>query len=411
MEASVAGYCLVTIEIRCPPLFEWLLYFSRMTEPILFDEAPPPGTINFGIGQPSADLLPVDLVGQASESFFRDAQPLELNYGSRQGDPRFLDSLAAFLTASYGAEVSPDCLFVTGGNSQAIDMVSNVFANPGDTVFVEEPSYFLAFKIFRDHGLNIVSLPMDQDGVNIPALEKALQNVTPAFIYTIPSYHNPTGICASEERRTRLVELAQAHAFKIVADEPYQLLYYKEAPPPALGTMAASEVVVSLGSFSKILAPGMRLGWVHTSPALREKVMASGFVRSGGSINQISSHIARHAIDNGLLEKHVDKLRNVYRSRAEIMDDALHAHFDGLAEWTRPNGGYFFWLRMDKSVHTASFRDKARELETGFQPGSSFSSTGNLENYLRLSFAHYDEADIREGISRLRRIFNDDIGN
>jgi DNA-binding transcriptional MocR family regulator len=377
-----------------------------MTEPILFDDAPPPGTINFGIGQPSADLLPVDLVGQASESFFKNAQPLELNYGSRQGDPRFLDSLAAFLTANYGAEASPDGLFVTGGNSQAIDMVSNVFANPGDTVFVEEPSYFLAFKIFRDHGLNIVSLPMDEDGVSIPALERALKSVTPAFIYTIPSYHNPTGICATEERRKRLVELAQAHDFKIVADEPYQLLYYQEAPPPALGTMAASEVVVSLGSFSKILAPGMRLGWIQTSSTLREEFMASGFVRSGGSINQFGSHIARHAIDHGLLDRHVENLRDVYRGRAAAMDSALHEHFDGLAEWPCPGGGYFFWLHLDESVKTASYREKARELETGFQPGPSFSSNGKLENCLRLSFAHYDEADIREGISRLRLAFD-----
>jgi len=382
-----------------------------MTEPILFDDAPPPGTINFGIGQPSADLLPVDVVGQASESFFNDAKPLELNYGARQGDPRFLDSLAAFLSASYGAETSPDDLFLTGGNSQAIDMVSNVFANPGDTVFVEEPSYFLAFKIFRDHGLNIVSLPIDEDGVDISALEQALESVTPAFIYTIPSYHNPTGICSTAKRRERLIELAQTNDFKIVADEPYQLLYYKQAPPPALGTMAASEVVVSMGSFSKILAPGMRLGWIQTSPTLREKFMASGFVRSGGSINQISSHIARHAIDNGLLDRHVENLRNAYRGRAEAMDSALHAHFGGLAEWSCPEGGYFFWLRLDKSVNTASYREKARALETGFQPGPSFSSNSKLENYLRLSFAHYDEADIHEGISRLRRAFDQNVGS
>ena len=147
-----------------------------MTKTVTFDGAAPEGTINFGIGQPSADLLPVDLVRQASRSFFEDAQPFELNYGVTQGDERFLDSLAGLLTKSYGAPTSSSELFVTGGNSQALDMVSAVFANPGDTVFVEEPSYFLAFQIFRNHGLNIVGIPVDDDGLSVDALEEELGN-------------------------------------------------------------------------------------------------------------------------------------------------------------------------------------------------------------------------------------------
>ncbi len=284
--------------------------------PVTFDGAPPPGTINLGIGQPSADLLPVDLVRQASESFFANAQPFELNYGVAQGDVRFLDSLAVFLTAGYGSATTPESLFVTGGNSQALDLVSTVFSKPGDTVFVEEPSYFLAFQIFRDHDLNIVGIPMDDDGFCVNELEQALAKVTPAFVYTIPSYHNPTGRCSTEARRRQIVELAQEHDFRIVADEPYQLLYYNVAPPKAYGTMTESETVVSLGSFSKILAPGMRLGWIQTSDALRKRILANGSINSGGSINHISSHIVRHAIDHGLLVSHLEKLRIAYRSRA-----------------------------------------------------------------------------------------------
>ena len=268
---------------------------------VSFDGAPPPGTINLGIGQPSADLLPVDLVRQASESFFNNAQPLELNYGVSQGDARFLDSLAGFLTAGYGSVAMPESLLVTGGNSQALDLVSTVFTKHGDTVFVEEPSYFLAFQIFRDHGLNIVGIPMDDDGLCVHELQQALATVKPAFIYTVPSYHNPTGRCSTEARRRQIVELARKHDFRIVADEPYQLLYFDAAPPRAYGTMIESGTVVSLGSFSKILAPGMRLGWIQTSDSLREKIMGSGFINSGGSINHISSHIVRHAIDDGLL--------------------------------------------------------------------------------------------------------------
>ena len=376
-----------------------------MNGPVTFDGAPPPGTINLGIGQPSADLLPVDLVRQASDSFFARAQPFELNYGVTAGDARFLDSLAGFLTNSYGAVATPESLFVTGGNSQAIDLASTVFAKPGATVFVEEPSYFLAFQIFRDHGLNIVGIPMDADGLCVEELERALAQVTPAFLYTIPSYHNPTGCCSTEARRKQIVELAREHDFLVVADEPYQLLHYYDAPPRAYGTMTESDTVVSLGSFSKILAPGMRLGWIQTSDVLRKKILVHGFINSGGSINHISSHIVRHAIDNSLLDSHIEKLRIVYRGRVEAMDEALHKYFDGLAEWSRPDGGYFFWMRFDESVDTVQLRAKARGHETGFQAGTLFSSEGELCNFIRLSFAHYDEDDIREGIARMRPLF------
>ncbi len=380
-----------------------------VTEVVTFDGAPPPGTINLGVGQPSADLLPVDLVRKASESFLARAQPFDLNYGVPRGDARFLESLAAFLSAQYGATASADHLFITGGNSQAIDMVSTIFARPGDTVFVEEPSYFLAFQIFRDHGLNIIGIPMDEDGPRVEALEQALAIHSPAFLYTIPSYHNPTGHSSSASRRQDIVRLARKHQFLIVADEPYQLLHYFDKPPPAYGTMIDSGVVISLGSFSKILAPAMRLGWIQTSSALIEKLLTIGFIHSGGCINHISSHIARHAIDRGLLDAHVEKLRNTYRGRVEAMDKALHQHFDGLAEWSRPDGGYFFWLRFDESVNTGTLRKKAHKCETGFTTGSLFSSKRKLKNYLRLSFAHYDEDDIREGISRLRPLFNQTV--
>jgi len=373
---------------------------------VTFDGAPPPGTINLGIGQPSADLLSVDLLRQASESFFSDAHPLELNYGVLAGDERFLESLAGYLSEGYEAAVGPESLFVTAGNSQALDLVSTVFSNSGDTVFVEEPSYYLAFQIFRDHGLLVVGVPIDDHGMRIDALEALLREHEPAFVYVIPSYHNPGGQCMSTERRIRLTKLSQQHGFLIVADEVYQLLYYfDEPPPPAFGTMIESGTILSLGSFSKILAPGMRLGWIQTGPELRERLTENGFVNSGGSISHYSSHIVRHAIDLGLQRAHVEELRRTYRNRVEAMQASLESQFGDLASWRRPDGGYFFWLRFDDDVDTAPLRERARELRTGFQPGSVFSSDGELSNFLRLSFAHYKEDDIRKGIARMRPLF------
>ena len=155
-----------------------------MNGSVTYDGAPPVGTIDLGIGQPSADLLRIDLLRRASESFFREAQPFELNYGVIPGDERFLGSLAGYLAEGYDAVVRPESLFVSGGNSQALDLISTVFSKSGDTVFVEEPSYYLAFQIFRDHGLNVVGVPTDDDGMRIAALEALLDEHSPAFVYT-----------------------------------------------------------------------------------------------------------------------------------------------------------------------------------------------------------------------------------
>jgi DNA-binding transcriptional MocR family regulator len=375
-----------------------------MREIITFDGAPAEGTINFSIGQPSADLLPVDLIGRASQQFFDRAESIELNYGVTEGDERFLDSLAGFLTEGYGKAASAQDLFVTGGNSQGLDMVSALFAEPGDTVFVEKPSYFLAFRIFQDHGLNVVGIPMDDDGPCIEKLKHELKAHKPAFLYTIPSYQNPSGQCTTASRRREIVELAEQHDFLIVADEVYQLLNYYETPPIAYGTLLDNERVISLGSFSKILAPGLRTGWIQTSDTLKKSLLASGFLNSGGSISHFSSHIVRQTINDGSLKSHIERLKCVYRERLEAMDGALDEHFSDIAKWTTPRGGYFFWLRFDESTDTTLLREAAPEYGTGFQDGAVFSDAGGLHNFLRVSFAHYGTDDIREGISRMRRM-------
>lgn len=375
-----------------------------MSGKVTFDGEPPPGTINLGLGMPSADLLPIDLLRQASESFFNGAHPFELNYGVLSGDARFLDSLAGFLSECYETSVSAESLFVTAGTSQALDLVSTVFSNPGDTVFVEEPSYYLAFQIFRDHGLNLVGVPIDEDGLRVEVLEEMLAKHKPAFVYTIPSYHNPSGRCLSAVRRRRLIELGQQHGFLIVADEVYQLLHYYDKPPAALGTMVDNDTVLSLGTFSKILAPAMRLGWIQAGPRLQKRLVENGFVTSGGSVSHYSSHIVRQVIDLGLQHHNVEKLRRTYRNRVEAMQEALESSFSDLATWKRPEGGYFFWLRFNEGLDTAALRERAIELQTGFQPGSVFSNNGRLNNFMRLCFSHYDEDGLREGITRLRKV-------
>ncbi|MDG1859375.1 MAG: PLP-dependent aminotransferase family protein [Emcibacteraceae bacterium] len=378
-----------------------------MTNILTFDEAPPEGTINFGIGQPSSDLLPLPIIQQATDAFLKDAHPLDLNYGSSAGDARFTQALAEFLTREYGAKTDSSSLMVTNGNSQALDFVCTVFTKPGDTVFVEEPSYFLAFQILADHGLNIVGIPIDENGVVIEAVEEALKYHKPTFIYTIPSFHNPTGYTMSAERRSELVALSQSHDFLIVADEVYQMLNFYEAAPKAFGTMISSGTIISMGSFSKILSPALRLGWIQTSPLLMEKAHESGMINSGGSLNHFTSHIARYALELGLLEAHLAHLRVALGKRSEAMDGALNCFLGNTLQWQRPKGGYFFWLALPEGMDADDFHSMAGEYDIGFQPGSRFSSRGDLKHFLRLSFSHYSEDDIHDGVERLSKLIAD----
>ncbi|MGH8196612.1 MAG: PLP-dependent aminotransferase family protein [Steroidobacteraceae bacterium] len=376
-----------------------------MSAAVTFDGAPEPGTINFGVGQPSADLLPVALLRSACERFLARAHPLELNYGERQGDARFRAALAAFLREAGDPSATPESLLLTAGISQALDFACSRFTRPGDTVFVEDPSYCYSFQIFRDHGLNIVGIPLDGHGMDLEQCGRELARHRPKLLYTIPSYHNPTGQTLSQERRERLVALARQYDFIIAADEVYQLLHHGVPPPPSLGTPAGQSNVLSFGSFSKILGPGLRLGWIQTSPELMGTLLASGALVSGGNFNHFTSHVVRQLMENGELTSFVAHLRASYAARAEAMDAALRRHFGDFATWRKPQGGYFFWLELPACLDAGEVQAAARAAGTGFLPGTACSTAGGLANCLRLSFAHYSVPEIHEGIARLKRAF------
>lgn len=376
-----------------------------MNEAVSFDGAPERGSINFGVGQPSADLLPLDLLRRASERFFATAQPLELNYGQRQGDARFRAALAAFLGGAEGAAVDPDSLMLTGGISQALDFVCARLARPGDVIFVEEPSYPYSFPIFRDHGLEVVGVPVDGSGLDVAALERLLPGRRPRLLYTIPAFHNPTGRVLDGARRDRLLALSREHGFVILADEVYQFLHHGTAPPASFGARCREGRVISLGSFSKIVAPGLRLGWIQAAPDLLQHILASGALVSGGNFNHFTSHIVRQLLAGGELTALIARLRASYAERAQAMDLALRQHLSGAARWIKPGGGYFFWLELPEGTDAAALEPAARAAGTGFLPGSACSPTGGLRHCLRLSFAHYSVPDIHEGIARLGRAF------
>ncbi len=376
-----------------------------MSAAVTFDGAPELGSINFGVGQPSADLLPLAMLRGACERFFAGAQPLEMNYGQRQGDERFRAALASFLGNAGGGKIDSESLLLTAGISQALDFVCARFTQPGDTVFVEEPSYPYSFPIFRDHGLRIIGVPLDGRGMDVEQCERQLAQHRPKLLYTIPSYHNPTGQTLDQQRRERLVALSRKQGFIIAADEVYQLLHHGAPPPASFATMTELGNVLSLGSFSKILAPGLRLGWIQTNAELMRILLASGALVSGGNFNHFTSHVVRQLMEHSELASFVPHLRSSYAARAEAMDTALRTHLGAVATWQKPRGGYFFWLELAARVNAEDFQGAAREAGTGFLPGTACSTAGGLNNCLRLSFAHYTVPDIHEGIARLKRAF------
>jgi len=362
------------------------------------------GIIDFGVGHPSGDLLPVEVLRTAAETFLNAAAPADLNYGKRQGDPGFRETLAGFLSRRHGSPTDAEALFVTAGTSQGLDAVCTQFTHPGDTIFIEEPTYSRVFRIFADHGLQVEGIPVDGDGLDVERLEARLESARPALVYVIPSYHNPGGQTLSAERRRRLVELSRRHGFVIAADEVYQMLAYDEVPPPAMGTMIEAGNVLSLGSFSKILAPGMRLGWIQSSPELIDRMLQNGAVCSGGSLNHFSSMVVQRVIESGDQDAHIERLCDAYRRRVETMDSALREHLSDQATWRRPKGGYFFWLELEEAADTVELRRHSDGFGVGFDPGPNSSHRGGMKNCLRLCFARYDDATIREGIERLARL-------
>ena len=369
-----------------------------------------PDFIDFGIGQPGFSILSLDVMRQAAEHRLAIDDTSYLIYGAEAGDGQFRQALADFLSTKYGAPAAAHQFCVTAGASQALDLLCTLYTEPGDIIFAEEPSYFLALRIFKDHKLRVMGVPTDEQGMDMDALAEMLNQHKPKFVYTIPTFQNPAGYTQPTERRLQLITLSQIHNFKIVADEVYHCLAYGDPPPTAFGAYTGGDQpvdsILSVGSFSKIMAPGLRLGWIQAAPKVIDRIALCGLIDSGGGLNHFVSGLVRSALELGLQEQYLAFLKQTFRARIDAMDAALHEHVPEWAEYTRPEGGYFFWLTLPAEMDTAELQAKARRRHVSFQPGVRFSSYNALDNCLRLSFAFYEEADLVEGVRRLGKVLN-----
>ncbi len=265
---------------------------------------------------------------------------------------------------------------------------------------MEEPTYFLALNIFRDHGLQVVGIPIDGDGIRIDALQYALVQHRPAFLYTIPSFQNPSGTTMSAARREQLMAVSRTHDLLVVADEVYQLLDFGTRPPPPLAAYVHTARVLSIGSFSKICAPGLRLGWMQGAPAVLHTITQSGVVQSGGGLSPFVSGAMRSMLDLGLADTVLDGLRGVYAQRSAVLCRALRELLPAVT-FVEPTGGYFVWAQLPAGYSAAELLPVARSGGVVFHLGTRFSSGGGLEQHIRLSFAHYDGPTLADGVRRL----------
>ncbi len=376
----------------------------------------PEGVLDLSWGHPSPRLHALDALQQAAAHAWANTRVATLQYGAEQGFGPLLGALADFLSqqAAYGMEVSPANLFLTSGASQAIDLACTRFAREGDTVFVEEPTYYLVSSIFTDHHLNVVGVPTDANGLRVDALEAMLGDPSqprPTMLYTIPTYQNPSGSVLSLERRRALVDLAQGYDFVLLSDDVYQLLHYGPPPPPPLVAFDDSPqgCVISLGSFSKILAPGLRLGWVQAQSPLINRFVAAGMVASGGGLNHMTSTLVHAVFEKGLLLPNIDMLRTTYAARVQALAAALRTALPDEVSFDIPGGGFFFWLTCQPHVDTASLLPTAQNAGVSYRPGSGFSPSGSFRNALRMSFALYEIDELQEAVRRLAPVLRGEL--
>ncbi len=369
-----------------------------------------PGIIELSWGHPDPALLPVADLARAAEIALHWAGPAALAYGAEQGPGQLLEVLAAWLSQRGGKPIKPEQLFITGGVSQGLDLLCTLLARPGDAVLIQEPVYHLALRIFRDHGLELIGVASDEDGLRVEAVAASLaqsrgQGRVPRFLYTVPTWCNPTGVSLTEERRRALAALAAQHGLLILEDDVYRELWFDVPSPPALQSLAP-DTVVQLGSFSKILAPGLRLGWLVAPPALVRRCVGCGLLDSGGGVNHFTAHVVAAYLALGLLADHIERLRTAYRHRRDALLAALAQHLPAGCRWQKPGGGFFAWVQLPEGYDTAALLPAAEAAGVSYVPGARFFTTGGGARYLRLAFSLLTPEALEEGTRRLGHLIN-----
>jgi 2-aminoadipate transaminase len=365
---------------------------------------------------PAPDVFPVEQVRAAVERVLDEHGAQALQYGTTEGYTPLREMLARH-TTRYGLHITSDNILITSGSQQALDLLGKVFINRGDRVLVEEPTYLGALQAWNSYGAEYITVRMDEDGMDTGQIESAFR-AGPKFIYVLPNFQNPTGVTLSLERRKKLVTLADRYGVPIVEDDPYGQLRYEgtHLPPVAVlderswhkGEFSYSGNVIYLSTFSKILAPGLRLGWVVAPPEVIRKLAQA---KQGTDLHTstFTQMVAYEVAKDGFLDRHITLIRKVYSERRDVMIEAMRELFPDGVKWTEPSGGLFLWVTLPESLDATELLKKALECGVAFVPGASFFACGGGHNTFRLNFSNAKPEAIREGISRLGAVLKAEL--
>ena len=371
-----------------------------------------PGIISFAGGFPDPALFDVEGIRQASQLALSDATAgAVLQYGATEGWNPLREALSQHM-AKKAITAKPEEIITTTGSQQGLDLIGKTMIDPGDKVIVEGPTFLATIQCFRLYGADIVTAPIDADGVKVDVLEQLIIEHRPKFIYLVPTFGNPSGAMLSLARRKRVLELAVQYKVLVVEDDPYGELYFGESledrPPPSMMAMTAQvegsrEWIAYCGSFSKVLSPGIRVGWMIAQPQLlANAVMCKQF--SDAHTSNLTQAIAAHYLGLNRMDIALNVVRKTYAQRAETMAQCLRKELGDAITFNQPQGGMFFWTRLTApNADAAEFAKRAIEKLVAFVPGAPFYATNPDRATLRLSFATADLAKIEEGVGRLGR--------
>ena len=371
-----------------------------------------PEVISLAGGLPDTSAFPSETFAAVAARIARESSAEALQYGPTEGLPAARACIAEVMEAE-GIHCDPEDVLVTTGGQQVIDLVTRALVDPGDVIVAEAPTYPGAVPSFSSFQADVVQVEMDDDGMRVDLLEQTLERLdrdgrTPKFIYTIPTFQNPAGVTMSLERRRRLVEVARERELLVLEDNPYGLLRYEGTPVPTLRQLDGGLYVMYLGTFSKILSPGIRLGWVLAPPPVLHQINM-GKQAADLCSSTLSQLMVTSYFEEARWRDYVDTVKESYRARRDTMLDALAEHFPSQAEWTRPQGGLFLWATLPDFIDTTDLLARALRENVAFVPGAAAFLDGRGHNSMRLNFSAVGEDDIREGIRRIGKIVTEQV--
>jgi DNA-binding transcriptional MocR family regulator len=363
-----------------------------------------PDMISFSLGHPDRSALPVADLKTATMAAFKSHALSMLEYGPLRGEDGLITCISNKLNRDENLNIEDENLMIISGSTHGIDMICRLFVGAGGGILLEAPTYKDAIHIFRDHKSELHPLPMDENGVIIEAMKEIVERLhnegNPAkLFYTIPNFQNPTGRTTTEERRKAVLDLARKYDFKILEDDVYRDIQFEGNPPLSYFALADGREVLRIGSFSKNLAPGLRLGWLIGKSEVLEICMNYGTTQMGGGANPFVSHIVAQYVSSGKWESHVSKLRGIYRDRRDIALSALERFMPAGVQWTVPSGGIFLWITLPPNVTVSALEAASLQKKVVFSAGSDFFvSPEDGKHNFRLAYSFAEPDELEEGI-------------